>query len=145
MKALQSIILLTVAAIFLQATPPHEPETTGIQFHEGTWEQALQMAKEQDKLIFLDAYASWCGPCKLLKRNVFSKESVGTYFNVNFINVAIDMEKGIGPKLANQYGVTAYPTLFFINGDGKVIQKAVGYHNEDQLIGLAKRVPNERS
>lgn len=139
-RLLHIITIIAVGAIFLQATPPSEKESVGIQFYEGTWDDALALAKAQDKLIFLDAYASWCGPCKLLKRNVFIKEEVGSYFNERFINVAIDMEKGNGPRLARQYGVTAYPTLIFVNGNGEVVQKAIGYHTPEQLIGLAKRI-----
>ena len=100
----------------------------------------MQTAKQENKLIFLDAYASWCGPCKLLKRNVFPQSEVGDYFNEHFVSVAIDMEKGIGPKLAQQYRITAYPTLFFLDGNGNIVQKAMGYHNANQLLQLAKSI-----
>ncbi len=134
------MLLVAVAALFLQGTPVKESESTGIQFFEGTWEQAMQTAKQENKLIFLDAYASWCGPCKLLKRNVFPQSEVGDYFNEHFVSVAIDMEKGIGPKLAQQYRITAYPTLFFLDGNGNIVQKAMGYHNANQLLQLAKSI-----
>ena len=48
-------------------------------------------------MIFLDAYASWCGPCKMLQKNVFTKKAVGDFYNSKFINVKMDMEKGEGP------------------------------------------------
>ena len=135
-----------VAMLFIQAQPPIESsEPIGIQFFEGSWEEALKQAKAEDKLIFLDAYAAWCGPCKMLKRNVFTQQEVGDYFNAEFINVAMDMEKGEGPALSRKFGVTAYPTLIFVDGDGKVITKAIGYHNAQQLIGLGKRVQGQNS
>lgn len=140
MKALKSIALVAIALLYIQATPPSISNSEGISFFQGTWEEALAKAEEENKVIFLDAYASWCGPCKLLKRNVFSDATVGEFYNSNFINVAMDMEKGEGPKIASKYGVRAYPTLIYINGDGSIANKAVGYHNTDQLIGLGTKV-----
>ena len=112
----------------------------GIQFFEGTWEQALEESQKQGKPIFLDAYASWCGPCKMMAKNVFTKEKTGTYYNANFINVKMDMEKGEGPALSNQLRITAYPTLFFINGKGEVIAKSIGYHTPSALVDVGVQV-----
>ena len=58
-----------------------EDTKEGIQFHKGTWAEALALAKKDNKFIFLDVYASWCGPCKQLKKRTFSNDKVGTYFN----------------------------------------------------------------
>jgi len=69
----------------------------GINFVENkSWKEVLAMAREKNKLIFLDAYASWCGPCKYLQRDVFTDEEVGKFFNDVFINVKMDMEQGEG-------------------------------------------------
>ena len=138
MKKVTTILMLAIGFLFVQGTPVEEKEPTGIQFFDGTWAEAVEAAKAENKLIFLDAYASWCGPCKLLKRRVFTDPDVGEFFNDNFINVAMDMEKGEGRRLANELKVTAYPTLFFINAEGQVIKKAVGYHTSEQLLGVAK-------
>ena len=67
----------------------------GIRFIEGEkWENVLKMAQEQDKYIFMDCYTSWCGPCKALAKDIFTRKDVGDFFNANFINVKYDMEKG---------------------------------------------------
>ena len=63
----------------------------GIKFVESNWALAKAEAKKQNKLIFLDAYTTWCGPCKMLKRNTFPDKAAGEFFNKNFINVALDM------------------------------------------------------
>lgn len=120
----------------------------GIQFIESNWNKALQEAKKQNKLIFLDAYASWCGPCKLLKRNTFPDKAAGEFFNKNFINVAIDMEKGDGPSLAAKYGVTAYPTLIITDATGNLITFTEGYIEPKELIefgkhGISKNISNQ--
>lgn len=65
----------------------------GISFEHSSWEDILKKAKEENKLIFIDAYTTWCGPCKMMARNVFTDAEVGTFFNQNFINVKLDMEK----------------------------------------------------
>ena len=140
--------LLILTAIVVYAVIPKSKiatETTitnepgqGIQFIEADWNKAIAEAKKQNKLIFLDAYASWCGPCKMLKRNTFPDKAAGEYFNSNFINVAIDMEKGDGPALAEKYGVNAYPTLIITDADGKIITYTQGYINPKQLIDFGK-------
>lgn len=113
---------------------------TGIIFFSGTWEEALAKAKSEHKLIFLDAYASWCGPCKAMKKITFSDQKVGELFNKYFISVAIDMEKGQGPKLANKFHVDSYPTLIFLQPDGKFLTKAIGYHSPDEFLNIVKRI-----
>lgn len=110
----------------------------GIVFIEADWDKAKTEAKKQNKLIFIDAYTIWCGPCKLLKRKTFPDKEVGKFFNENFINVAIDMEKGNGPLLAEQYGVYVYPTLLIINAEGKIVTYTQGYIKPKDLINFGK-------
>lgn len=112
----------------------------GIQFHKGTWNEALALAKKENKLIFLDIYATWCGPCKKLKKNTFSDERVVKFYNSNFINVALDGEQTEGTILANRYHLTGYPSLLFIDSDGKVVVQSGGYQNSAELIALGKSI-----
>lgn len=112
----------------------------GIEFFHGSWAEAQEKAKAEEKLIFVDAYASWCGPCKRMAANVFPQEKVGSYFNANFINLKIDMEKPENAEFAGKYPVSAYPTLMFLDGTGKVVQKAVGAKDADQLLEFAQKV-----
>lgn len=110
----------------------------GIEFlHDKSWKEILAQAKKEDKLIFMDAYAEWCGPCKKMARDVFTEKEVGDYYNAHFVNVKMDMEKGDGIGLSVDFGIQAYPTLLFINSEGKVVHRAVGYHTSDLLIDLA--------
>jgi thiol-disulfide isomerase/thioredoxin len=110
----------------------------GIQFHEGSWEEALAEAKKKERLIFVDAYASWCGPCKRMAATVFVHEKIGQFFNANFINVKIDMERGEGPAFGRKYPVSAYPTLFFIDPDGELVHKQVGGQSIETLLKLGE-------
>ncbi|NJN77377.1 MAG: thioredoxin family protein [Saprospiraceae bacterium] len=110
----------------------------GIEFFHGTFEEALEESKTQGKLIFVDAYAEWCGPCKRMAATVFKEESVGNYYNSNFINMKIDMEKGEGPALAKKYRVSAYPTFFFIDENGEIVATAKGGRQTEQFIELGE-------
>jgi thioredoxin 1 len=112
----------------------------GIQFTEASWKDVLKKAKADKKVIFLDAYASWCGPCKMLQKNVFTKKAVGDYYNSKFINVKMDMEKGEGPALAQVYPLEAYPTLLYIDGNGKILRKVLGLQTPEALIAIGKSV-----
>lgn len=142
MKTIIIIASISITFLFVRATvlkvKPVEDKHKGITFFEGSWEEALELAKKENKLIFLDAYASWCGPCKMMKYRVFTSSKVGEYFNQNFINVKIDMEKGEGPELARKYRVTAYPSLYFIDYTGGIKNYSVGYHNAKRLIQLGQ-------
>lgn len=110
----------------------------GIVFTKGTWAEILKKAKAENKIIFFDAYTTWCGPCKMLQKNVFPRTDVGQLFNKNFINVKFDMESGEGPMLAEKYPLQGYPTLFFINGDGKIVKQLLGYQTPEALIKAGK-------
>lgn len=112
----------------------------GIQFHKGSWNEALQAAKKENKLIFLDIYATWCGPCKLLKKVSFSNSDVGKFYNQNFVNVSLDGEEGEGTELAQKYGIRGYPSLLFIDGNGNVVAQTAGYHGPKELIKLGNTI-----
>jgi thioredoxin-related protein len=121
---------------------PVKKKNEGIKFSTKSWSEMLTEAKADNKLIFVDAYAQWCGPCKTMSKRVFSVKKVGDFFNAQFVNAKIDMEKGEGPKLAKQYHVRAYPTFLFVDGDGKVVHRSIGYHNPDQLLELGSKASN---
>lgn len=108
----------------------------GIEFYHGTWEEALAKAEAEDKLIFVDAYASWCGPCKAMARNVFPVAEVGDFFNSNFINMKFDMEKPESADFRKTHRVSAYPTLLFINPKNEVVHKSVGGKQVKSLIDV---------
>ena len=108
----------------------------GIQFAEGKWADLLAQAKTSGKLIFVDAYAEWCGPCKMMDRKIFTDARVGEYYNANFINAQIDMEKGEGPDLSTRYGVRAYPTFLFVNGEGELVHQGLGYQPVEKFLEL---------
>lgn len=112
----------------------------GIQFENISFDEAIKKAKSSNKLIFIDAYAVWCGPCKWMSANTFTDKEVGDFFNDNFINLKIDMEKGEGPNLSRKFKVTAYPTLFFINKDEEIVKRVLGAKPPKEFLQIGQSV-----
>ena len=141
MKNIIYIAILVIAGFAIHSFMNPKVDFTadkneGIKFHRGTWKEALEIAKKENKLIFLDIYATWCGPCKRLKRYTFSNSRVGKYFNATFINVSLDGEVGDGEILANKYKITGYPSLLFLDKDGKIVTQGDGFLDADELLKL---------
>jgi len=134
-------LLFFFAYTFLTFNFTHAQSKT-IKFESGNWEQIKVRSANENKLIFLDAYASWCGICKKMDKNVFTNDTVADYFNANFINARIDMESGEGLAIAKKYNVNVYPSLLFIDGQGKVVHGAVGGLQPKQFVQLARDAQN---
>ena len=115
-------------------------ETSDIQFYNGSWDEALALAKEENKPVFLDISASWCGYCKKMKSNVFVDPEIAKFYDLTFINISIDGEKGEGIELVKKYHVMGYPTFIFLNPNGSLNHQASGYHNPKQFLELGKNV-----
>ncbi len=135
--------ILTITAFAGKSGSTNNPSTgikeeKGIQFIENNWDKALAEAKLQHKLVFLDAYTTWCGPCKLLKKKTFPDAAAGEFFNKNFINVAVDMEKGAGPALLEKYGVNAFPTLIITDEAGNLLTYTKGFMEAKQLLAFGQ-------
>ncbi len=136
-KFISGLFLFSAVAAFSQEA---------IQFQDLPFKDLIAKAKKEKKIVFIDAYASWCGPCKMMERNVFTQKSVGDYYNSNFINAHFDMEKGEGREIASRYGVRSYPTYLFLNGDGELVSQNYGYMEAGMFLTMAQDVnsPNNK-
>jgi len=127
-------------------------QDTGIRFETGfSWQQIQAKAKTENKYIFVDCYATWCGPCKWMSKNIFPKKEVGDYFNAHFINVTAQMDKTTGDSqdvkdryadadsLAKAYSIGDYPTYLFFKSDGTLIYRIIGSSRDvDEFIKKAQ-------
>lgn len=136
MKKLFSLTLFLFLALYAEAE--------GIEFFHGTFEEAKTLAKKENKLIFVDCYTTWCGPCKSLSKFVFTDSDMGAFYNEHFINLKLDMEAE-GRLFAIEYGISAYPTLLYIDGMGTVRKRIVGGRDAKTFIeeGKAAMKPDE--
>lgn len=147
MKTIKSISILIPALLLACMIPlsgthgqQKNPAKTEINFSAKDYKQALALAKAAHKKIFVDAYASWCGPCKQLQNTTFKDDQAAAYYNKNFINFKIDIEKGEGPALFEKWNVKGLPTLLILDQNGKVLANHVGYVNGKGLVAFAKEV-----
>lgn len=139
-STMRSILILSMAALL--CGPFSLVRAQGIVFEQGTFAELKSRASAAGKPIFIDAYTTWCGPCKMMSRSVFPDAQVGAFYNPAFVSAKIDMEKGEGVELARQFRVNAYPTLLFLNASGEVIHRAVGARGAAEFIELGRQALN---
>jgi thiol-disulfide isomerase/thioredoxin len=124
--------------ILLCFSPWALPAQVGIQFEHASLAEALQKAKRESKFVFVDGYTSWCGPCKMMSGKVFPDPRVGMFYNTNFVNLKVDMEHDEGPVLAARYDIRVYPTLLYLDADGKVVHRVAGYLNVEEFLETSR-------
>ncbi|GAB4395716.1 MAG: hypothetical protein OHK0053_05870 [Microscillaceae bacterium] len=114
-----------------------------LTFFKGTWPEALKEAKKQNKVLFVDAYAVWCGPCKYMDKYVFTDAQVARYFNEHFINYKLDVD--VEKQLAVNFEIEAMPTYLFVDADEAVVFRKTGAMDAEAFLKLGKNaleIPN---
>lgn len=114
-----------------------------VNFRKIELDEALKAAQAEKKLVFVDCFTEWCGPCKKMSNEEFVKPEAGNYFNPKFVCIKVDMEKGKGPDMAKKYSVNAYPTFLILNTDGSLRGRYVGAAEIDKFIDNIEGVLNE--
>jgi len=101
-------------------------------------EAVQKRASDQQLMLFVDVYATWCGPCKMMDRDVYTDPAVAEYMNANFVSVRMDAECDYGRVYAAAQELEGYPSMFIFSMDGEPISKVVGFTPADQLISSLK-------
>jgi thiol:disulfide interchange protein len=114
-----------------------------IRFFQGSWAEALAEAKKQNKMIMVDFYTTWCPPCKLMTKTTFADTKVGDFANQNFIAFKVDCERGEGIKLAEKYDIDSYPTICFIDKNGNLRNKEIGYKDVKEFLGILQNYKSQ--
>lgn len=118
------------------------PAMAQTDFRHITYDEALQAAKSEGKLVFIDFYTQWCGPCKRMASKVFPSQEVGDYMNANFVCIKIDAEAEEGTALAKQFEVKAYPTFVVVTPEGKATGSFAGYKEGSDFIAKIETCRN---
>lgn len=126
-------------------------QTTGIRFQHGlSWEQIRAKAKAENKYIFLDAFTTWCGPCKQMANNIFPLKEVGDFYNANFLNVKVqlDVTKNDDDEvkkwyedakaIKKDYEIRAFPTYLYFNPEGELVHRVIGSSPASTFIERGK-------
>jgi len=125
-------ILFIATSIFAQS----------IDFTKKSWEETLADAKTANQNIFVDAYTTWCAPCKKMDKYVFTKPNVSEFYNANFISIKLDMEVAEGKDFASKYNVKAFPTFLYFSPEGELLHRIAGYKDAADFVEVGKSALN---
>jgi len=135
-------IVKRILLLLMMVTGAANAQTNGILFEKSPLSVSLLKAKNENKLVFVDCYTVWCGPCKEMAKNIFTIDTVSAFFNKTFVNVQLDMEKGEGKPAVVKYHIEAYPSFLLLDGDGNLVYKFVGAMNAKEFMVKAKEGQN---
>jgi thiol:disulfide interchange protein len=106
---------------------------TEIAWIKEDYKQALAQADSDGKLLMVDVYTEWCGPCKMMDKDTFPQKDVVDK-SANFVSLKLDAEKGQGPGVAKSFQVQGFPTILFIDGKGKLVHSVLGYVDAASMV-----------
>lgn len=128
------MIRVITVLLFLFTVSIHAQE---VNFIKNDLTKAIRKAEKENKLIFVDGYTTWCGPCQWMDANVFVDPQVSKFFNDTFINVKMNLEDGKGIEFAEKYKPQAFPTFYFLTPTGEIQHMALGSYSSQELIQIA--------
>jgi thioredoxin 1 len=141
-----ALCMVLISGLYsLNASAQKKVVSQEIQFSQQTYKQVLAIAKASHKRVFVDAFATWCAPCKELRKTTFKDAKAAAYFNHHFINFSIDVEKGDGVELAKTWQVEGLPTLLIVNENGKVLANHTGYVDGNGLLQFAQEATDTKT
>lgn len=123
--------------------------TPDLSYFVTDYDRALSEARNNNKLILVDLYADWCGPCRQIDAKVFDNPQVRHVLTNHFISVKIDVDKpGRNNELANQFGTRSIPHVVFLNSAGEKLYEFTGFVSAsvflDTLQALVKDTQTKR-
>lgn len=127
-------------------------QVNGIHFEKNLdWKTVQVNARKENKYVFIDCYATWCGPCKYMSDSIFPKQLVGDFFNKHFISISVQMDTTKNDNnyvkswyadahiLKKIYGVESFPTYLFFAPDGHIVHREIDATEEpEQFIVKAQ-------
>ena len=97
-----------------------------VKFEDKSTDALREMAIKQQKLVFIDLYATWCPPCRMMEREVFSRKDVGDFMAKYFVAAKYDVDKTTGRELMQRYGEGAIPLYLVFDTKGELLGRIQG-------------------
>lgn len=120
--------------------PPSPPNPSGDPTSQLVFEESdllspvLEKAQHLNKPVFLEFWATWCAPCKVMEEEVFTQKPTFSYLNANFLNYKVDFDSPNGKNIAAIYGVTSLPTIIFVDPKGVELERHKGMATHSKLV-----------
>jgi len=115
-----------------------------------SWSQALNLAKKQRKMVFVDCYTTWCGPCKEMDETAFKDPGIKRFLDSAFISIRVQMDStkhdsknirawyGVSRKMRQEYQVNEFPSFLFFSADGKIVHRWSGLLSSHDFLTVAR-------
>lgn len=114
-------------------------QAQGVTFRNVSWSELKQQAQAEKKAIFVDVYTSWCGPCKKMDSDVFSKAEVGSYMNDKFVSAHVDAERQKDFGLFAEYTPSAFPTFYWLDAEGNLLDVESGFLPAEDFLKQSEK------
>jgi thioredoxin-related protein len=122
----------------------------GGETHWTAWDAGLHQAAESKRPVLVDVYTDWCGWCKRMDHDVYSRADVREYLDHHFVTVRLNAESPetanydgklyTGRTLAMRFGVSGYPTTIFLRANGEHLVNVPGYVKADEFLTLLRYI-----
>ena len=97
-----------------------------VKFEDKSPDALRELAVKQGKLVFIDLYASWCPPCRMMERQVFSRKDDGEFMDQRFVAAKFDTDKPTGKELMKRYGKGSIPLYLVFDTRGELLGRIQG-------------------
>lgn len=131
MKRILLLFLLLLGAVGAEAQ---------VRFMTRSTDGVRRQAVEQNKLVFIDLFATWCPPCQMMEREVFSRSDVGAFMEQHFVCAKYDIDKATGRELLKRYGNRRVPLYLIFNTEGELLGRIRGATDPERFMAEVKRI-----
>lgn len=111
-----------------------------VRFMTRSTDGVRRQAVEQNKLVFIDLFATWCPPCQMMEREVFSRSDVGAFMEQHFVCAKYDIDKTTGRELLKRYGNRRVPLYLIFNTEGELLGRIRGATDPERFMAEVKRI-----